>query len=829
MRLTTLSTLFLVIALGSSARGQLTPAPAATASPSAAADSAATESPVAGTAPTPVADAAPADDVIIPERLLDRTPFDRIVLNAENQNAIIETVLLDLPDRQLPSPLPREGSLELHMLSQPSIPYALAWASIARIELYEQILLDEAKRLTASGEFAEAFDYYAFLEANYPRLAGLDAALDDYLWRDAAAAFSAGDGAAAWPALLALYERNPAYPRLVNAVQAVSDALISADLSVSNYAAARAELDVVEKHFPKLELTNIARWRQRLSSDAEAKLRTARAAFNTGNFHAAREAAMIAEAIAPELDEARTLLAEIQAAAPEFRVGVMQAGAPQQPTATPDWAAARVADLVNPQLARVVAFGSEGGVYDCSYGVVTNSESGLETSLRLSPAARRRGLSADVIALRFVELANLASADVRDELAAALVSIDVADGSDVKLVWRQPHLHPEALLQIPIRGLTTNGDAGGLWFQATRPRASVDGLTEISFERTGMADSNTGSNTGAPRFVVERVYDDDSVQLGALARGELDAVDRVPPWLLEQARRTPGVAVKPYALPTVHVLIPNFDNPLLATREFRRALCYAIDSRSIVRDILLGGNDVAGFTPISGPFPAGSSLTDPVGYAYNSELKPRPYEPRLAALLSGVARATLVKRDLEERKARGEEIEAEDPTKEPTLPPPEELVLVHPADALARVACQALKLQLDNVGIPVKLVEAPVGQSPADMEYDLLYAELAVWEPLTDARRLLGRTGLTGRASALMSTALDELDASQNWNEARTRLKAIHRIAYYDLPVIPLWQTLNHYAHRNWLAGMGERPLTLYQNLDDWRKDFGGGTLGGPP
>jgi hypothetical protein len=503
----------------------------------------------------------------------------------------------------------------------------------------------------------------------------------------------------------------------------------------------------------------------------------------------------------------------------------MQGSAPQTPTAAPDWAAARVGGLVDPQLARVVGFGAEGGVYESRYGVISTSESGLETTLRLSPAARRRGLSADAVALRFAELANLSHQAARDDLAASLVNVAVAGGSEVRLAWRQPHLHPEALLQIPIRGLTANGDAGGLWFEASQPRAGADGLMAIRYERTGSADANTGLS----RYVVERVYDDDDAELSALARGELDAVDRVSPWQLEQARNTPGVTVRQYALPTVHVLIPNFDNPLLAAREFRRALCYAIDSRSIVRDILLGGDEVAGFTSISGPFPAGASLTDPVGYAYNSELRPRPYEPRLAALLSGVARATLAKRDREERKARGEEVEAEDPTKEPTLPPPDELVLVHPADAIARVACQALKLQLDNVGIPVKLVEAPPGRAPAEMPYDLLYAELAVWEPLTDARRLLGRSGLTGRASALMSSALDELDASQNWNEARTRLKAIHRIAYYDLPVIPLWQTLNHFAHRNWLAGVGENPLTLYQDLDDWRKDFGGATLGGAP
>ena len=69
-----------------------------------------------------------------------------------------------------------------------------------------------------------------------------------------------------------------------------------------------------------------------------------------------------------------------------------------------------------------------------------------------------------------------------------------------------------------------------------------------------------------------------------------------------------------------------------------------------------------------------------------------------------------------------------------------------------------------------------------------------------------------------MTAALDELDKSQNWNEARARLQEIHRIAHYDLPLIPLWQTVNSFARRQWLDGVGEQPLVLYQNLDAWRK-----------
>jgi ABC-type transport system substrate-binding protein len=472
-----------------------------------------------------------------------------------------------------------------------------------------------------------------------------------------------------------------------------------------------------------------------------------------------------------------------------------------------------VAPLTQPKLVDIVGFGAEGGVYASRFGQITNSESGLETMLQLSPEALQRGITPDAAALALIEAASLHDANGRADLAGVLDDVQIAAGSEVRIAWRRPHLHPEAFLRLPLRQLTTSDRGAGLWFDRLPGEADA-----VVFRYARAASPEAAP--GAPRFVVERLFADDSAALDALLRGEIDAVDRVPPWQLERIEQAPDVVVAQFALPTVHVLIPNRDHSLLNMREFRRAMCYGTDRAGIVDDILLGGQPREGFVPLSGPFPAGVSLNDPAGYGYNSDLAPRPYEPRLAALLAGVARTTLAKREVEERKARGEDVPPPDPTKDESLPPLEPLVLAHPADPLARVACQSLKLQLEGIGIPITLVELPADDPEATAAYDLLYAELAVWEPLTEARRLLGAEGVAGRASALMTAALDELDRSENWNDARSRLRAIHRIAHYDLPLIPLWQTVNSFAYRSWLSGVGERPLTLYQNMQDWRKDF---------
>jgi tetratricopeptide (TPR) repeat protein len=773
----------------------------------------------------------PANEAIeLPVRLLDRDPFDRITLNAENDNAVIETVLLDLPDRRVPDPKPDSGSLTLRRLSEPSLPYEVNWSAIERVELYEMMLLAEAERLTAAAEFDEAFEYLAFLSSNYPQLPGLEAALQSHLWREASTAFAAGNRDQAWPALHALYLRNPQFPRLANAVQAVSDEMISLRLKQQNYAAARAMLNTLEQTFPKLLLENIARWRGQFEADARAQLEKARAALAAGKFSEARAAVTHARSILPTIEDGEELWKEIQGTAPEIRVGVMQAAPASDRSKALTWAAARIAGLVNPTLIKMIDFGAEGGVYASDWGAVSNSDDGLETTVQLSPSAAGRGLTPDVVALGLAEMGSVGGEQAVDDFAALVDRIGIGDGQSVTIHWRRPHVRPEAFLQVPLRQLAWHSGGSGLWFE---PANQGQDSREQRYERTGPPIPDEA------RFIVEQVFASDDAALEALLRGEIDIVDRVPPWQLERMRQTEGIVIKPYRLPTVHVLVPNVTNPIVETRDFRRAICYGIDADSIVRDILLAGAQQPGYRTLSGPFPAGASQSDPVGYAYNSSIAPRPYEPRLAALLANVARQAVAKREAEAKKAKQASkegvnegaVEADAEGQQADIPKgddakadgeaaPPPLILAHSSDPLARLACQSIKIQLDGVGIPIKLLEL-LGEAPAaGQKYDLLYAELAVWEPVVDARRLFGRHGLTVRTSSLMALALDQVAKSENWNEARAQLNEIHRIAHHDLPVIPLWQTVNFFAYRESIEGISETPVSLYQDLSQWRKSF---------
>jgi ABC-type transport system substrate-binding protein len=266
------------------------------------------------------------------------------------------------------------------------------------------------------------------------------------------------------------------------------------------------------------------------------------------------------------------------------------------------------------------------------------------------------------------------------------------------------------------------------------------------------------------------------------------------------------IRVESYRLPTVHVLIPNLERPLLSKREFRRALCFGIDRKWIVERELLGGTAAPGFEVLSGPFPVGVSLGDPVRYGYNNQVEPRAFEPRLAAILATIAWASVQPSAPEDKQ----------PAEPPRMP---ELVLAHPRDPLARIACQSIEAQLERAGIPIRLQEFSADDLLAGkVECDLRYAELAVWEPVTDARRILGPGAVGGSArNPYIDAALRKLDEATNWNDVRSRLAALHEIAHHELPVVPLWQTVNYFAYRGSISGIGEAPLTLYQNVEEWQ------------
>ncbi len=735
----------------------------------------------------------------------ERQPFDRIYAKGGDPRKPLEVQPLELPGRRVPNPFPN-GSLRFRLVnpSKAAGDLELAWNRIERIELYEQMLIAEARELTKAGKFDEAYFNYARLQERYPKTPGLEAELNFYLQSDALDAFKSAEYDRALAVLGSLHDRNPSAAGLAVAIDKVAGKIIDQYLADKNYKAARLTLDVVANNFGDLPLTVVDLWRGQFEQAAAGQIKVAEQAFAAGDFDAARTAIDQAVGVWPEIPGSQALQRKIQAANPQVAVGVFEAAPGEIVYRLDSWPHARASQLVEPMLAELVDYSPEGGIYRSPVGEITTDPTGLEVTITVEPrpGVDRAGLAVGVASLAR-DLLLAASGDLpgaSPTLARLVGDVELQYPDQVRFRLARAHVRPESLLRMPM------------------PRELQQLTGRLGFDVAGRTDATTlfksqagatGTATGGMSEVREVLFENEDDALAALVRGDIDVIDRVPPWQVEKLSKIRELTVEPYKLPTVHVLVPTRRQPLLEKREFRRALCYAIDRDGIVERILLGGELKPGYQAVSGPFAARDSLSEIVPYAYNTAVKSRDYDIRLAAMLLNVAWT-----GVQPKVSKGEE--------PPPLPPLPGLVMAHGTDPAIRAACQAIKQQLGALGLNLELVEMTADEltDPALEGVDLKYVELMAWEPVTDARDLFGVGGIVPADSDFLLQSLDALDRANNWNDVRQEMFAMHRVASSELPVIPLWQTRNHFARRNYVQGLGNGTVTLYQDISRWQMKF---------
>jgi ABC-type transport system substrate-binding protein len=566
-----------------------------------------------------------------------------------------------------------------------------------------------------------------------------------------------------------------------------------------------------------------AAWQSRLKEQAAALAVEARKALDEGRLRDADRSGRKLAEVWPAMPGAKELLAAITGKYPRVVVGVAEPAWPPgltelhpsapAPGSLSGWAARRSSRLIYRTLMEFQGPGSEGGKYVCPMGDMEVEELGLRLHFELKRGLRWSSgpdtLSGYDLSRRLLAMAYPSDPAYRIQWAEIFAGVSVDQVYGVEVDLRRPHVRPEALLQCVVApsrepgldlGPRTNGpyvlDAGTAGRGDTETRRSGDDAVYTANA------AYFAAGPSQPKEIVERCFAAAGDGIKALRRGQIDVLDRVNPWEVDKVAAIPDVVVEPYAVPLVHCLVPNLERPLVSSRTFRRALVYGIHRKAIL-DAMTGGKKQPGSQLTSGPFAPGVSRDDPLDYAYDHSIDPRGYDPRLAIGLAEVAFRELA----EARKKQGQTLK--------TMPT---LVLAHPADAIARLAAAAIKKQLALVGIPIYLRELPAGE-PARLSdhVDLLYAELAMWEPVVDARRLLDRDGLAGSCSPYMSLALKQLEQAADWPAVGLRLRQIHQLAHSEVAVVPLWQLTDFFAYRRRLSGLGPRPVTLYQHVESWK------------
>ncbi|MBC7855925.1 MAG: hypothetical protein IAF94_21055 [Pirellulaceae bacterium] len=709
-----------------------------------------------------------------------QSPYDEITLDENNGNAVLKIKPLNLSGRKVPPPENRSGDLEIELIERAGQTFAVAWGAVVKVRLFEELVLAEAQQRVQEGRFDEAYAYFRFLEAKTPPVAGLKDAIETCLWTQIGASFKAGRQDEAMALLAELSGRNPQRSGLPKAYERVSLELAKSRIAEGNYRAARKLLSNLAERYPETKDTSVAEFETMLQSKAAELLAQSKADLTAGKLRQAHEAAAKMLETWPAIEEGKQLAADIHQKYPLLSVGVISplAGAPAKPS--DDWAGVRAGRLLGRPLAEAGSGESE-GKYSSSFGELSRPKGNAQVVLKLKEGLKwqepPRNLSAQDVVRALLSAATPKMPGYDESFANALAGVDVGTAGEVRAQFIRPQLNGEA------------------WLQRSLPGYGPYKLADVTPQQVSYLRQTSGT---PPSEIIERTYADSAAAIQALRRGEVNMIDRISPWDLRRIASGDEFIVEQYALPRVSVLIPHPRRPLLADRTMRRAILYAIDRESMLRRGLMTVQSIPGCEVVSGPFPKPASKEDTRGTGYDLEVEVRPYDPAVASVLVALA---------------------SNQAAASAAQPPRSLTLAFPAEPMARIACESISRQLQLVGLQVKLREIPAGQAAGE-DYDLLYTELVMQEPTVDAWRLLGPGGMTGDCSAAMLLALRSLEQAKDAKQAALRLQEVHRVAAAELPVIPLWQLVNHFAYHKSVKGLPPRPYSLYQDIEKWQVEL---------
>ncbi len=757
-------------------------------------------------------------------RLLEKDPYDLITLDETNKNVQLEVYPVVFPGGRPPSRPDPNAKLKFRLIKDDK-EYEVAWRNILRYEPFDVLLLKEAERLrdapadtTNAAEklklqrltLDEAFEYYLALQTSYPSVPGLARSLNQYLYLDAANLTRSQDFPAALGVLEELYDRDKNFkysagsPSVMSVMGSLLTKILQRYQQAGDYGSMRQIITRVATKYRAERPPAINTMAAVLAKLAAEKRDEARKLVEAKEYHAAIAASKRMMEIWPLVTGAKELNDWIVEQFPQVNVGVIQPAASHDAQRLENWGARRTGMLLHRTLVEFRGAGNEGGQYSLSLGAMQRSDDYRKLTLNLKQFSNEDAtlITGYQVARRLLDLANPNSPHYSAAWGGVLQAANVNDVMQVELQLRHPHVLPESLLRVPLEPIK----------DATVPTGN--GLFKVSKRDENRVHFQVKGFEPGQRLA-EHTYDDTQFAMSALRRGDVDVVDRLFPADAARLASDLGpddeIAIEQYALPTIHMLLISSDNPFLANRDFRRALIFAIHREMILKQELLGNREIPGCQLISGPFAAGVGDRDPLAYAYDMTIEPRGYYPRLAKLLMVVAQGEV--EGMAEKKSEPK----------PELKP---FVLGYPAYESARLACQAIAAHLKILDVDITLKEfAPGVTRDPDNEVDLTYAEVAIWEPLVDARRLLGQEELHGIDSAYLKHALRTLDAAQTWGEVRDRLLDLHRTAHNEAAVIPLWQMVDSFAYRKQLrniVGTEGPPVWLYQNIGQWRLSASG-------
>lgn len=734
----------------------------------------------------------------IQKPLLDHEPFDLIQLDKSNDNALVQIV----PLREFPNTIPKQGDLVFEFYRDSESLLQVPYSSITKYESFNDLVILEANEFLAADEFGKAFRNLLYV---YDRGGKNDRQLSQtlraVLFQDAKQRFENQDYELALSIFEDLYQDKPDFRvpgidrDLVEIIIACYDGILNQKFKDGNYDAIRETVKQLTVRYGSAAIKLTQGWDKRFDDEADDLLNQAKQLANAGQGREAHVKVKQAERVSPGRQQTETVQQKLMNEFPLIVVGVSQTTDRPDPNKIDDWAARRLGRLTQRNMVEMVGLSDEGARYEFLNGTITRIDDvGLVYAIDIDPTLDKigvPGLAAIDMANRLLTNANPRSDSFDPTWQRILKTVELVSGTRILVTLQRPFVRPEALMQVGYPsshgGQREKPDQNGIYVMTD---------DEPGFKTFALNPMYDPVPQRQHPVIIEQLFRTDSDAVDALLLGEVDVVDRIPPADVVKLKDAQTIQVRPYVVPTVHFLVPKIRGDLSGNYRFRNALSTAIPRDSIVIDVIGGGNKLDGCDPITGPFPLGGDNNDQISYGYDLRVKPLQFSEKLSMVL--VKLASQKPNDASE-------------------PKPPSIVMAHPSGTTARSCAQAIARAWSAADIKTTLRQLPPGVSyPPDDQWDVLYSETFIEEPLIDAVRLFGENGLASDVTAPVEQSLRNVVTSQTWQGACLALRNIHRQISVDLSVIPLYQVKEHYAFNDNVSNTGRDLVHLYQNVDRW-------------
>jgi peptide/nickel transport system substrate-binding protein len=689
-----------------------------------------------------------------------------------------------------------ETTVKIHLLQNVEArDFTIKRSSIRSIEYFEDILLAESDRLTLAREFALAFECLLRVKSRNPEWPGVDDHVNRLLFAEGSTALIGGDNERGLRLLRELLLRKRDFPGLLDQLGSAYGGWISRALELRQFAKGRRFLHELEQMAPEHHV--VRDMRDRFIERATGRVKDAEQAKGAARLDALVDALRIW----PTLEGAEKLYRKAFEDFPTLDVGVIDVPNPLGPWLRSP-ADARVTRLLfRPILGTDSDDAKQGKVPGQLNAALESTDLGRRLIFRIQPGIPwsdgSRPATAVDVARALIDRTDPNSAKYQARWADILDRVEAPDDTRVEVRLTRPLVKLGSWFEWPVGPAHAGFD--GRIATVTQERLLV---TNGPFQCASSSDRaielvrTEETKTPLVRRIREVRFAHPRALVGGLQQGEISLLAHVPPDQVPALEANPGIKLGRFKEPLMHLIAVDGRNPALRNRSLRRGLSYAIDRRTILEETVLHRPPDAANTVADGPFPKGS-------YADAPGVPPLEYNAALAMMLIAAARKEL----------GGSPIELK--FEYPTIPE-------------VQAAVPKIAEAFRQIGLRIETIERSESQLEAELRagrrFDLAYRAIRCNEPVLDVGPLLcpgydapsDADALASAASTEILQVLLRLDRAAEVSSARNLAIQIDREARDQLPVLPLWQVVDHYAWRTRLTGPAETALRLYQGIESW-------------